>query len=98
MVLSLFVLVVILILVAAVVLLAAWLGALPGRIAKARAHPQAEAINACGWLGLITLGAPWIVAMVWAYLKPRASHDELLERLERVETKLARIQNGGAAT
>jgi hypothetical protein len=50
------------------------LAALPGRIAKARAHPQAEAINICGWVGLPT-GILWAVALVWAFLRPAGSSD-----------------------
>ncbi len=46
------------------------LAALPGRIATRRGHPQAEAINICGWVGLPT-GFFWIAALVWAYLNPR---------------------------
>ena len=45
------------------------LGALPGKIAESRSHPQADAIRVCGWLGLI-LGVLWLVALVWAYTKP----------------------------
>jgi hypothetical protein len=41
---------------------------LPGRIAVARNHPQADAVNALGWFGF--LGAvPWVYALIWA-LKP----------------------------
>lgn len=48
-------------LLALVVLLAA----LPGLLAKKNGHPQAWAVNICGWLGLPT-GILWVVAMVWA--------------------------------
>lgn len=44
------------------------LAALPGQIAVSRKHPQADAINTCGWLGLPT-GILWVGAMVWAYLR-----------------------------
>lgn len=44
------------------------LAMLPGRIAKSRRHPQADAINICGWLGLPT-GVLWVVALVWAYYR-----------------------------
>ena len=43
------------------------LGGLPGSIAAARGHPQASAINICGWMGLVTL-VLWPIAMVWAHL------------------------------
>jgi hypothetical protein len=48
------------------------LGGLPGSIAAARGHPQAAAINICGWMGIITL-VLWPIAMVWAYLTRRNS-------------------------
>ena len=39
---------------------------LPGRIAIARKHPEADAVNLMGWLGF--LGAvPWIQAFFWAF-------------------------------
>ncbi len=47
-----------------------WLAALPGKLARARGHPQAEAINVLGWLSLLTLFATWPVALVWAYARP----------------------------
>lgn len=43
------------------------LGYMPGRIAKQRAHPQAEAVGVCGWMGLLTGGLLLPVAYVWAY-------------------------------
>jgi len=47
------------------------LGGLPGRIAKQRNHPQADAIRIMGWLGLLTGGIVWAVALVWAYIRPK---------------------------
>jgi hypothetical protein len=44
------------------------IAALPGKLAKSRNHPQAVAINVCGWLGLPT-GVLWVLAMVWAFLQ-----------------------------
>ena len=46
------------------------LAQLPGRIARERGHPQADAIHALGWLGLVTAGPGWVVAMVWAFTRP----------------------------
>ena len=46
------------------------LGMYPGKIARERAHPQAEAINVCGWWGLVTLGILLPVAWIWAYTTP----------------------------
>ena len=71
--LDLFALFVLLILLASGI--AAWviLGMLPGRIARSRMHPQAEAINICGWFGALTMGILSPVAYIWAYTKVTAS-------------------------
>lgn len=52
--------------------LAAWamLGMYPGKIARERNHPQAEAISVCGWLGAITLGILSPLAFIWAFTNP----------------------------
>ena len=70
--LDFFALVVLLVLLGAVVAIWVILGMLPGRIARARKHPQAEAINMCGWWGVITLGILLPLAFIWAYTKPVA--------------------------
>ncbi|UCE90706.1 MAG: DUF3302 domain-containing protein [Pseudomonadota bacterium] len=70
--LDIFALVVLLILLAAVVAVWIILGMLPGRIARERNHPQAEAINMCGWWGVLTLGILLPVAYIWAYTRPIA--------------------------
>ena len=46
------------------------LGALPGKIAVERNHPQADAIRVTGWIGILTLGVVWFVALIWAYTRP----------------------------
>ncbi len=100
--LDIFALVVLIVLVAAVLGIAALIGAAPGRIARERNHPQAEAINVCGWLGLITLGVPWIVAMVWAYTKPLpvTSDGDLGERINELEKEVRRLRGaaGGSSS
>jgi hypothetical protein len=48
------------------------LGILPGKIARDRNHPQAEAISVCGWWGVITMGILLPLAFIWAYTKPSA--------------------------
>ena len=68
--LDIFTFVVMAVLLAVTAVAVAMLGAMPGKIARRRAHPQAEAINVCGWLGIITLGLAWPVAFVWAYTRP----------------------------
>ena len=53
------------------VLLLVWiytkLAALPGKTATERGHPQADAINVLGWVGLLLGVAPWLFALVWAF-------------------------------
>ncbi|HVS37691.1 MAG TPA: DUF3302 domain-containing protein [Gemmataceae bacterium] len=61
------------ILVAAAVAAFVLLGKLPGDIARKRGHPQAAAVTACGWLGVLTLGILWPLALIWAYWQPRGA-------------------------
>ncbi len=39
---------------------------LPGRIAVARNHPEADAVYWMGWLGFLAV-VPWIQALIWAF-------------------------------
>ncbi len=55
------------------------LAAMPGKTAIERGHPQAEAINVLGWVGLLLGVAPWLVALVWAYTKPAATQQGTLD-------------------
>jgi len=81
-----------LILVVAFIIFIVWLAGLPGRIAIARKHPDAEAVKVMGWAGLL-VAVPWIQAFIWAF-KPtdiidirrfppeeRAAIDEMIARL-----------------
>ena len=43
-----------------------WIAGLPGRIAIARKHPDAEAVKLLGWAGFLPV-VPWIQAFVWAF-------------------------------
>ena len=54
---------------------------LPGRIAIARKHPDAEAVYAMGWVGFLAV-VPWIQAFIWAF-KPTDKVD--LRRLPKEE-------------
>jgi hypothetical protein len=65
-----FALIVLLVLIGVVIAALIMLGMMPGQIARKRGHPQADAINVCGWWGLITLGILLPVAWIWAYTKP----------------------------
>ena len=70
---EIFALIVLLVLVISVLAIWAMLGILPGRIARERKHPQADAIAVCGWWGAITLGILSPLAFIWAYTNPQAS-------------------------
>ena len=64
-----FALIVLLTLITVGIAAAVWLAILPGKIAKRRNHPEAEAINVGGWLGLLlTLGVVWVLMMIWAHM------------------------------
>jgi hypothetical protein len=62
---------VLLLLVAAAVVIWVILGMMPGRIARDRNHPQADAISVCGWWGVLTMGLLLPFAYIWAYSNPR---------------------------
>jgi len=55
-----------------VVYLLYFLGGLPGRIASQRGHSQADAVRIMGWLGLLTGGVLWAVALIWAYITTKS--------------------------
>lgn len=81
------------------------LAMLPGKTAKKRQHPQAEAINAAAWLGLIfTFGIVWVLAYVWALSKPLGAPapddggglEALEARVAELEARLGREAPEGA--
>ena len=59
--------------VAAVLSVAVFVLGLPGRIAIARKHPDADAISMMGWLGFLAI-VPWMQAFMWAF-KPTSVVD-----------------------
>lgn len=68
--LDVFALFVLAMLVIAAIVVIGVLGALPGRIARKRGHPQADAIAVGGWLGLLFFFVLWPLMMIWAYTRP----------------------------
>lgn len=70
---EIFALIVLFVLVISALAIWAMLGMLPGKIARERNHPQADAISMCGWWGAITLGILSPLAFIWAYTNPSAS-------------------------
>jgi hypothetical protein len=61
-----------------------WLAGLPGRIAFARKHPEAEAVKLLGWAGILPTIYPWVQALIWAF-KPTDVVD--IRRFPREEAK-----------
>lgn len=99
--LDIFALIVIAILIAVVIWLVVLLGSMPGNIAKKRGHPQAEAIQALGWIGLITFGISWFIAIVWAYTNPsgKGTTDIALDaRITAIEGQLEQLKSGEEAS
>ena len=69
--------------VAAGLISVVWLAGLPGRIAIARKHPDAEAVKMMGYAGFLA-AVPWIQAFIWAF-KPTDIVD--IRRMPREEAK-----------
>lgn len=61
-----------------------WFAGLPGRIALARKHPEAEAVSLMGWAGLFPTVYPWVQAFIWAF-KPTDIID--IRRMPREEAR-----------
>ena len=98
--------VVLLVIIASVVVVFVVLGMLPGKIARQRQHPQAQAINVASWLALIFGFAAWPFVLVWAYLRPVARpldqpEDEAVrQRIAGLEARIAELESaeeGGKA-
>jgi hypothetical protein len=53
------------VIVAASLTLVVFVLGLPGRIAIARRHPDAEAVSLMGYVGFVAV-VPWIQALIWA--------------------------------
>jgi hypothetical protein len=65
---------------------------LPGKIAIARKHPDAEAVKMMGWAGFLAV-VPWIQAFIWAFKPtdiidirrfPAAEHEAIEEDIARL--------------
>ena len=73
MVLNVFALIVLIAIIVSVISVLVVLAMVPGRVAKSRGHPQADAINVAGWVGILLFGVLWPLALIWAYYKPGAA-------------------------
>jgi hypothetical protein len=75
---------------------------LPGRIAFARDHPEAEAVNLMGWAGVLPTIYPWVQAFIWAF-KPTEVIDirrfprEEAAALNRAKTRRRQSKPAAAA-
>jgi hypothetical protein len=70
-----------------------WVAGLPGRIAIARKHPDAEAVMLMGYAGFLPL-VPWIQAFIWAF-KPTEIVDIRrfpAEEAKGVDEEIARLR------
>jgi hypothetical protein len=84
---------VILALVGAFLAVAVFILGLPGRIAIARKHPDADAINMMGWLGFMAV-VPWMQAFMWAF-KPTDVVDIRYfpkQEQQNIEEEIARLK------
>jgi Protein of unknown function (DUF3302) len=97
MILDIFALIVIGILITMVIWFVVLLGPLPGKIAAERGHAQADAIRVLGWIGVITLGGTWLIALVWAYTVPLGDARLGLEdRIAELEKQMAQVTSAGS--
>lgn len=69
MALDIFALIVLLVLVAAGISIVVFVGSFPGKVARKKNHPQADAITYMAWFGIISFGILWIAAFIWAQVK-----------------------------
>jgi prepilin signal peptidase PulO-like enzyme (type II secretory pathway) len=66
--LDIFAWIVLIVLIATLVAIFVALGMMPGRIARKRGHPWAEAVAIGGWVTLIFGFIFWPLVMIWAYV------------------------------
>ena len=72
--------------------LAVFVLGLPGRIAIARNHPEADAVYLMGWVGFLAV-VPWVQALAWAF-RPTTVIDVRYmpeERRQETEQTIAKL-------
>ena len=77
--------------VGGIIALAMW----PGRTARARNHPYADAVGIAGWVGIIAGGVLWPFALVWAYATPEVV---TTSSINSVRTTVPESDNGESAS
>jgi Protein of unknown function (DUF3302) len=70
---------------------------LPGRIAIARRHPEADAVYLMGWIGFLAV-VPWIQALIWAFKPTDVIDIRHLPRETQLETEAAIARLTGQAS
>ena len=80
--------------VVAVIVTWLFLAGLPGRIALARKHPDAEAVKYLGYAGLLPTVYPWMQALIWAFKPTDIVDIRRFPREEAIETdkEIARLR------
>ena len=96
--LDIFALIVLLVLIACALVGWGLLAIFPGKIAKQRNHPQADAINVCGWWGALTMGILSPVAFIWAFTNPTSSLTGIDKPLARPDGENSAAENSEAMT
>lgn len=84
--LDIFALIVILVIVALAIWLIVTVAKIPGDLAQKNNHPQVAAITTLAWLGVFSFGILWIVAVVWAQIKPQNVDANLEQRIANLES------------
>lgn len=71
---------------------------LPGRIAIARNHPDAEAVYLMGWVGFMAV-IPWIQALIWAFKPTDVVDVRRFPKEERkaIEEEIAKLSGKDAS-
>jgi hypothetical protein len=69
---------------------------LPGRIAIARKHPDAEAVNIMGWAGFLAI-VPWMQAFIWAFKPTNIVDIRRYPKAEdaAIDEEIARLKDQG---
>jgi hypothetical protein len=85
------------VIVAAGLVAAVFILGLPGRIAIARKHPEADAVYLMGWVGFVAI-VPWIQALIWAFKPTTVIDVRYLPKDEHRETEamIARLSGKAA--
>jgi hypothetical protein len=69
-----------------IVLFIIFVHTMPGKIARKRGNPQAEAIEILSLLGLLIFPL-WMAALVWAFVRPFTVPVEVVDRGDRLGSK-----------